>query len=42
VFSVAAPLGEHGLVQCSLIASILSREQFETARSLGWPTRPAQ
>jgi len=37
VFSVAAPYGEHGVVDTSRIDSILSREQFETARTQGWP-----
>jgi hypothetical protein len=39
VFSVAAPLGEHGLVQCAAIESILSLDHFQRARSLGWPAR---
>jgi hypothetical protein len=40
VFSVAAPTGEHGTVNCSDIESILSRQQFERARTLGWPVEP--
>jgi hypothetical protein len=37
VFSGAAPTGEYGNVECSRIEHILSREQFEEARALGWP-----
>jgi hypothetical protein len=37
VFSGAAPTGEYGNVECSRIEHVLSREQFEEARGLGWP-----
>ena len=37
VFSGAAPTGEYGNVECSRIEHVLSREQFEEARALGWP-----
>lgn len=36
VFSCAAPRGERGVVDCRHIESVLSREQFEAARDLGW------
>jgi hypothetical protein len=39
VFSVAAPTGEYGTVDCSRIEHVLLREQFEEARALGWLDR---
>lgn len=41
VFSVAAPTGEYGLVDCLNIDETLTAEQFERARLQQWPVAPA-
>jgi hypothetical protein len=39
-FSEWCPSGEYGDVHISTVTLVLTREQFEMARRMGWPNNP--